>query len=179
MKCNTFQTVARGIPSSQLRRRVDARGVRSMALQIVSTLSWDVGGRPDRCSSATDPVRIHLFTSTWMFCCVGAGFLNLLWKASLNCWYVYTPDNNCNPFYYSKHSGTCKINAISHLEVKNILELYRHSVYVCCNANPLHYYVLRVYRLNYMNDTNVITDDITWTNHQEQAYEIDLSTFLC
>ena len=121
MKCNTFHTVTRGIPSSQLRRRVDARGVRSMASRIVFTLPWDTGDRPD-------PVRINLFTSIWMFCCFRAGFLNLSWKASLTCRYVYTPDNNCNPFYYCKHSGICKINSISQLEVKNILGLYRHPV---------------------------------------------------
>ena len=25
-----------------------------------------------------------------------------------------------------------------------------------------------------MNDTNIIMDDINWTNHQEQEYEIDI-----
>ncbi|KAJ9588405.1 hypothetical protein L9F63_018217, partial [Diploptera punctata] len=48
-----------------------------------STFSADIGGRPVRGSSATDPVRMNLFTRIWMLPHGGGGFLNFLWNLSL------------------------------------------------------------------------------------------------
>ena len=122
--------MSRVIPSSRLRRRVDAHGLSSMASRIVSTLSCD--GWPTWSLFICYGPRAHKFVHQHLDILLCWGWFPKSSLKGLSDLPVrltsYMPDNNCNLFFYCKHSGTCKRNAIPRLEVKNILGLYRHPV---------------------------------------------------
>jgi hypothetical protein len=79
------KTLALGMSSWLLKRRIEAHGLCSAACWMRPMFSSEVCSLPERFSSSTLPVPLNLLSRSWLLALVGAGFPNC--RSKLCCTY--------------------------------------------------------------------------------------------